>query len=189
VSPSSPTHDDQSQVSDAIPPPVGGCAASAGLTSHGIGLAWWRPSASIALVWMVGGAALAPVGVALFASLYAAAHGGATSFTMRISDLPLAGTTFVVLVVLLFAAHEFVHALVLVGHGVRPRFGVQLTAGVLPALSTTAPGEQFTRPQFPDDRAGAAGRSVGHRGVARGPHPLRRLAGPAAGNAARRLRR
>lgn len=123
-------------------------AASAMMATPGSMPISWRPSASVAGVGIVGGCALAVLGVALFASLHAATHGGATSLTMRVSDLPVAGTTFAVIVALLFTAHELIHGLVLLGFGTRPRFGVQLTARVLPTLYTTAPGERFTRLRF-----------------------------------------
>jgi Putative zincin peptidase len=144
VSASSPTKDDEPQVTEAL----SAQAASNGLAPQGSVRVWWRPTATLVLVWIVGGVALAMPGVALFASIHAAANGGASSFTLRISDLPIAGTTFSIVVVLLFAAHELVHGLILLGYGIRARFGVQLTARVLPALYTTAPGEQFTRLQF-----------------------------------------
>ena len=85
------------------------------------------------------------LGVALFATLYAATRGGSAQFDVRNADLAPLVATFVTLILVLFATHELIHNVVARWCGARPRFGINLVVRVLPALFTTAPGARFSR--------------------------------------------
>lgn len=105
----------------------------------------WRPGASEAGTWSVVGIAVTVVGVPLFA-LPTVLRLGPSGSTFRIG----LGDVLVVLglTVLLVIAHEGIHGLVMLRFGARPRFGVVLVGGVVPALYATAEGHRFTRGQY-----------------------------------------
>src|SRR5438309_1923317 len=109
----------------------------------------WRPDRGTVLAWNVLAFLLFVGGLVVF-GLPAVASSGHGSVTV-VFTFP---TLLVVLLIVvggttaLFLAHEGVHALIMRLFGARPRFGVTMVAGLLPALYTTAPGHVFGRMQY-----------------------------------------
>jgi hypothetical protein len=91
------------------------------------------------------GVAVTVIGLPVFAlpSLLRAGPAGG-SFRISLGDLLLVAA----LIALLVIAHEVIHALVMLGFGARPSFGVMLVGRVIPAVYATAAGHRFTRVQY-----------------------------------------
>lgn len=109
------------------------------------GVVEWRPSRSEAIAWNVVGVAVTVIGLPVFAlpSLLRAGPAGG-SFRISLGDVLLVAA----LIALLVIAHEAIHALVMLGFGARPSFGVMLVGRVIPAVYATAAGHRFTRVQY-----------------------------------------
>ena len=103
----------------------------------------WKPNQQEVRVWSVAGVGLFVLGVAFFA-LPALIVNRSGSLRIGVIDV----VTVLVITLLLAVFHEAVHAAVMTAFGGRPRFGVVLVAGSVPALFTTSPGHRFTRLQF-----------------------------------------
>jgi hypothetical protein len=91
------------------------------------------------------GVAVTVIGLPVFAlpSILRAGPAGG-SFRISLADVLLVAA----LIPLLVIAHEAIHALVMLGFGSRPSFGVMLVGRVTPAVYATAAGHRFTRGQY-----------------------------------------
>ncbi len=107
------------------------------------GVVDWRPDTSAAIAWNIAGLVITVFGLVLFA-LPVMLRSGSGSFGLGLVDVLL----MVAITVLLMAAHEGIHGLVMRGFGVRPTMGAMLIAHVLPALYTTAAGHRFARGEY-----------------------------------------
>jgi len=105
----------------------------------------WVPGTSAATMWSVIGLVVTAPSLVLFALPMIVQSGSASgSFRVEVADLLIV----VGLTLLLMAAHEAVHGLLMRAFGARPRFGAMLAGGVAPAFFATADGHQFTRRQY-----------------------------------------
>ena len=107
----------------------------------------------------------------------------------RLRPARMAGTTFAVIVALLFTAHELIHGLVLLGFGTRRALWRATDCTRAPDAVYHRSGERFTRLRFIIIALAPPGSFVRHRGVGGRPRAIRRLASPADGIAPWRLRR
>ncbi len=108
----------------------------------------WTLGFGIGLIWNVLGGVLAIVGAATFLEVYNLTHPVMRGPTLEIGVGIGAILSTGLLLLVLIAAHELLHGLVMRLFGGRPRYGVGVMGKVLPYFYCTAEGERFTRIQF-----------------------------------------
>jgi hypothetical protein len=108
----------------------------------------WEPSRRLGLLWHVLGTAMALAAIGGYQALYATGAGSAGGLTPVAQDALFAALGVVALLAVVAVLHEWVHGLTMQYFGVRPRYGAEMVAGVLPAFNCTADGYRFTRGQY-----------------------------------------
>ena len=108
----------------------------------------WTLGFGIGLIWNVLGGVLAVVGTATYLEVYSLTHPVVRELTLEIGAGIGSILATGLLLLLLIAAHELLHGLVMRFFGGRPRYGVGAMGKVLPYFYCTAEGERFTRTQF-----------------------------------------
>lgn len=101
----------------------------------------WHPDAREGAWWTVVSLVLVAVGVVLFAIPLIIERAAIQFDPIHVAAIAAVTASLIVL-------HEGIHGVVMKSFGGRPRFGIAMVAGVVPAVYTTAPGDRFDRLQY-----------------------------------------
>lgn len=101
----------------------------------------WHPDAREGAWWTLVSLVLVAVGLVLFAIplIFERAE---------IQFDPIHVAVIAGLTASLIVLHEGIHGVAMKSFGARPRFGIAMVAGIVPAVYTTAPGDRFSRLQY-----------------------------------------
>lgn len=107
----------------------------------------WAPDTKIATLMNIAGLVVTLGAIFGFAALYSIVNPGVHSFEISARELGLLAGS-VLLVVILMVVHELLHGFALRTLGEKPRYGVTMVGGVMPAFYCTAPGARLSKTGF-----------------------------------------